>query len=469
MIFHCPRCQAGHSVAVSTVPVDGLPIECRRCAHSFRVDIPPEMADLTVETEDPATAAGVATPFSDVAVAKLEVSAGDDAWTAGGSLLGSATTTPPPEDGPEMTSVGFAPDVTDLALAPEVTSLDPPLQTVVGAQSSHQSTAPFSPDPLPNVALDESPTGPSPGRDASRPPPLPKRSEAEPSSSQMPAIWSPNELPSGEDTRERRDTRDTERAQAPQARPVIDEDALYGPLARRQYAAPAERVAPGAWPDSSELSGAINLGPARWLRTQAERFDKGSLMLKLAILIGPLIVGIAILFIGFNRPRSRAPAAAASFVASVEAPATRIEEPPPEPPAPPEISFVQVDRLRLRASARRRAPTVARLAAGRQVHVLRHRRSWRLVIVEPNGPVGFVKGSALGPDRPLLALARDRAFKGCRTTRRFRTKDCLYKARSSQAACELQCAVDDSLPPDRCQAACQLAFDRCAVRCRRRR
>lgn len=486
MIFHCPRCQAGHSVPVSMIPDGGLPLSCRRCDNTFKVDLPPELSDPALHPDDTpeATRIGVVTPFSEIEIQEVETPAGPDAalWLVGGSSLGEAPADETPANN-EVTTVDGAPEVTDLVLD---ASLSEAADMRPRTASDQRPTIPADAEPLPpgpreagvhpeldetlEVAEDPASTG-AQVKAARRPPPLPPSSEP---AAGTPEVWAPVE---------RSSNLDTERAEAPETLALDEEGSLYGPVARLRYTPPPQpaKGAPRAWADPSELSQPIVRGPVGWLRTKVNKLDGGPLLVKGAVLFGPLVAGLILLAMSWGRlgepERSSTRVERAPDVGRAAAP------PPPAPPPGPYLqgqglpdvpanapeAFVQVDRARMRIAARLKAPVVGRLAAGRAVRVLGQRRKWRLVFVEPDGPVGFVKATVLGSQRPLLALARDRSFEGCGVTSRINRRDCLGDAKSSQAACNLQCSVQSALSVERCKAACQLAFDECASGCRRKR
>ena len=95
-----------------------------------------------------------------------------------------------------------------------------------------------------------------------------------------------------------------------------------------------------------------------------------------------------------------------------------------------------------------------------------------MVLVEPDGPVGFVEERALGATKPVAALADDLAFTQCELG--DRTLDaCLFEAKQQESGCLDRCGDANDPGAVRCREACQVAFDRCTKKCqppkRRRR
>ncbi|MEQ9496349.1 MAG: zinc-ribbon domain-containing protein [Deltaproteobacteria bacterium] len=139
-----------------------------------------------------------------------------------------------------------------------------------------------------------------------------------------------------------------------------------------------------------------------------------------------------------------------------------------DPTAAEGQAYIQAPNTRLRATAAPRGRTVARLAAGQLVQRYDRRGDFALVLVAPDGPVGFVDEGRLGAQKPIVALAEDIAFEGCSST--GSTLDaCLFEAKQKEGACVDGCGADGA----RCREACQIAFERCTRQCqppkRRRR
>ncbi len=433
------------------IPDAGLPLSCRRCKADFQVDLPAALSDPALHSDDrpEPTTVGL-NPFADL----------DD--KKGGAALGPGVRRPeprspeisvevdPPANLHEVTTVGAAPVASDLSVAPEVTTVDSPPQpdaaeTPVEAADAPPEAGEAPPEPglvsetNPSLAL--SPSDPAPQADFV-----------------STAVRSSN-LP-------------TERAPPPAELVLLDDESLLGPLARPRSARLERSPRLRSNPEAVQP-------PPRW---------------RIVVLAVPVAVGLTILALGLARSGSRTmpsvERAATESVAKSTAPAAPLGPPGLEPRAgpggpsmirpvagppkteavdSPDVRYVQIDRLRVRSFMKAKAPPVARLDAGRSVRVIERHRRWCLVMVEPDGPVGFVRAAALGATVPLIALAKERAFDGCRVTRRVDRRRCLVEARSAQAKCDLACLSQPALGPERCKAACQLAFDRCANDCRARR
>ena len=104
-----------------------------------------------------------------------------------------------------------------------------------------------------------------------------------------------------------------------------------------------------------------------------------------------------------------------------------------DPWAPPGHAFVvRSTRVRGEVGGRRGA----RLHLGQRVERLRARDGWVLVLVAPGGPAGFVEADALGPRKPIEALAEQVRFSDCG---RSSGALCRRRARLQRSECRPAC------------------------------
>lgn len=469
MIFHCPACSAGHTVPVSMIPNGGMDMTCRRCSESFVVDVDDpvtEEEDPTVAARAEATAIGVANPYD-------ELVPGAHLITPGGEVFD-------PHDVSEDTEAMLAAedrnsidkptipiDQRRVPLGPDELGVDPELDNTQRFDVDEEAYPTQDPSVIRLDALHEG------GLGASRPPsrpatPEPRRLGSKPSSA---------------------------------ARPPFDPQDLYAKVASGKYekpepskpAAPAPRERAWNEPSSVIFTGG---GPASVLHRLAEWLNRAPLALKVALIVFPVTLGVTLVLTA--GPRSAAPVNEVPPVESTEettvipakpdeasadepeeahepAPAPepepapeRAEVPPPpagfDPPAPEHHAYIQTESTRLRATADRRGRTVARLDAGQLVRRYDTRGDHALVMIEPDGPVGFVAERSLGTLKPIVALADGLAFTGC--TPEERTVDqCLFEAKQQEGTCVDRCGEGETSGVVRCKEACGVAFDRCTRGC----
>ncbi len=143
-----------------------------------------------------------------------------------------------------------------------------------------------------------------------------------------------------------------------------------------------------------------------------------------------------------------------------------------EPDLPPAFEDVEApdgfgyarSELRLRTKVGGRKGS--KVSAGTLLRILEAQQEWLLVLKEPQGPVGFVAADSLDDKKPLVAVAKEFAFSGCRGGKRAKAEQCLSQAETSLTECQLRCG--DPMAP-RCAAACNLAFEDCQRSCRQSR
>ncbi|MCA9553096.1 MAG: hypothetical protein KC933_23870 [Myxococcales bacterium] len=267
-----------------------------------------------------------------------------------------------------------------------------------------------------------------------------------------------------------------------------EEPSVYDRVAEGSYRPPEPRplstaaAAPRAWSEAPQAAS----GPGF-----VARLNAAPLPARVALLVFPVALGLTLLLSRGEEEEPIQIPVGPSEVVAPEAPASPAEaapepvapptfEAPPEPaaealsdhPAPEGYLYVQRRRTPLRAEADAAAAPVARLKAGRLVRVYETQGDWALVLQEPEGPVGFASRDALGPLKPVSALAAEVAFEGCRAARKSERPACLEAAEARVEACQATCPPlggGDVDPGARCQAACNLAFEQCQRGCRKRR
>ncbi len=244
-----------------------------------------------------------------------------------------------------------------------------------------------------------------------------------------------------------------------------------------------------AWnePSDSNILGLSVVARAALALNEAPLAVKGALLIFPLVLAGTLILTAGV----FVEPSIEIPAQKLPTppktplppLAEVTVPAAP-EVPPPEPPDVAEVDFrdraapegymyTQPRRTRIRAEASLAARPIARLKRGRLVRLYQTRGEWVLVMREPNGPAGFVALRDLAAKKPVLTLAREMAFQGCKARRKRDRPRCKKAASAQHLACDRGCGPGESEDPEsslgRCLAACKLAFTRCAKGCSKRR
>lgn len=436
MIFHCPACSAGHSVPVSMIPNGGMEMTCRRCSTSFDVDVedPDDDEDPTVAARAEATAIGVANPYDELV--------GHGAHLIGptGEIFRDASR--PATQDPTLDRPTIPIDTHGIPLGPDEVGVDPEL------------------DNTQRVDVDEDPTHEPSVRTLNTPPPR-RVGPPKPPLDDRPIV-------------------------------VADDD-LYAKVASGRYVAPEPSVAPAAVPRArawNEPSSIVQVGdgPVSRLRRLAEALNAAPLALKVGLIVFPVTLGIALVVTAMTKnvepttiPPPEAAAAAPARVASETERVAEEAAPPaaPEPAAPtgplasdteaPEgYAFVQTAQTKMRSTAARRGRAVARLEAGQLVRRYESKDTFALVLVEPDGPVGFVAEQALGDRKPIAALADALAFDGCSAEDRS-IDECLFGAKSQEDRCVDTCGAANDPSAVRCREACGVAFDRCTRGCQPKR
>jgi predicted Zn finger-like uncharacterized protein len=472
MIFNCPSCQAGHSVPVSMIPNGGMELSCRRCGTAFKVDLPthadepdllakqpegpldqtderpvvddePKTGDL--EREPEATAVGMENPFDEL-VSEGRSSAQVAAFSE--SIHSDSTPSPSPDPADESThdldarrfprtgeherpTMQIANE--PMPLGPDEAGLDPELDSTqrVDVDDDAPLNAPTvaTPAPTPSKAFksDEAPIDDPSSTGAAH------RAAIEPS----PDLY--------------------ERVEAGDYRP--EEPKLKAP----------ETVAPPpkAWNEPSQSAAHVAEKPP--LRRAADALNKAPLPLKVGLSVFPIALGLTLMLTASPPSES-----SAKVEIAVAAPDAAIVEPPVAMDAPVELegdrvaaaghAFVQVDDARLRQKANAKSPVTAKLALGELVKVEPINEEWALVLVEPEGPAGFIPVRLLGPQQSIAKLAADARFEGCESEAGGQIDPCLLGAKQSQDACLTKCGPS-ARPSVRCVEACGVAFDRCVKEC----
>lgn len=425
MIFHCPRCSAGHSVPVSIIPAGGLEMPCRRCNAAFRV------------------------------------SSGDRA------------------DSPRPSAKGA--DETAVTAAAE--GDDSPGAQLGARDPQHDDAAPLGSPP--DV------TAVRPAKPAARDAPAPD-------------VYARVEL--GVRFAEDRPSSGTGSEDRPHSK---------------------------SWDERSDLVDGRGSPWLRRARRWAERLNRAPLALRVALVVFPAALGVALVLTS-NRYRQtggldaakdwmsgsrgvaepvQIPSARAGvdehgeYARAAARPRTKGDPTPeaegaqavaalterapgaPKPieraaaslkgddPAPTGFGFVQVADARLRSIAREDGPIAARLALGTRVREVDRSGDWVLVMVMPDGPAGFLSARLLAATKPIALLAREIAFAGCRSTPERSRDTCLFEGKEQQDTCLQSCGVAGAVPgptggsaggpgsPVRCAEACRVAFDDCARHC----
>jgi len=422
VIFDCPECDAGHNVPASTIPNGGLDVTCRRCGDGF-----------------------VAYPDGHVLRPKKD--------------LGSAVVKP-----------ALDADADDTALAPP--EFDDGEATIEASadelETREQLLAEVLGDPTVDGSVDPTIDGTIDGL-------------GEPTLDAPPVAASENSqssvydlVASGEYT--------------PHAVPAHDEpDAPEPPKAWNEPSAPDLRA----------------LGP---VARAAMALNQAPLAVKAGLLVFPVVLGLTLVLTAPDKgeapieiptqtpaavaaaARARDAAARPAVPSSTVAPSAdpRSEtataprdDPPPahalldDRPAPEGYAYVQGRRVTVRVKASFRARPAGRLKRGRLVRRYDTTGSWALVMVEPNGPAGFVDTRYLGAKKPIATLAKTLAFDACRATSRKARPACRAAAQTQLQQCNEGCGEGQAQDPEsaqgRCEAACALAFDRCTSACNARR
>lgn len=422
MIFNCPSCQAGHSVPVSMIPNGGMELTCRRCGQVFAVDLPSqtlesgptpspleatdEMAQPLPEREPEATTVGIENPFDELS------------RTGQAPLMAPSGQVVPERVEALEESTGTIPQ-TNVPLGPDETGVDPELDNTQRVDVD-----------------DEAPLG-------------------------APTISAPHP--------------------AKVERPPTNPD-LYDRVERGDYVpeepqpkAP-EPPAPKAW---NEPSGSVAAQkPKGPLRILADALNTAPLPLKVGLSVFPVALGLTLILTSSPEvsTSTKVEIAATAPDAGAESPApTRVTMPPPgspspvaptfeDLPAPEGHAYVQVDDARLRAKAQAKSPAVAKLEVGALVRLHPGTDDWALVVVEPEGPAGFLPKQLLGPVQPLAKLAALMAFERCEVPPGASVDPCLYDAKESQELCTERCGGVGKAPI-RCVEACGAAFDLCTKQC----
>ncbi len=508
MIFHCPACSAGHTVPVSMIPNGGMDMTCRRCSESFLVDVDEpdvEEEDPTVAARAEATAIGVANPYDElVPGAHLISPAGEvfdphDASDDTEAIV-AAEDRPPTHDKPTIPI-----DQRRIPLGPDELGVDPELDNTQRFDVDEEEYPTQDPSVIRLDALDAG------GLGASRPP------------SPRPATPPPRRVGSKPKSSVARPPFDSQDLYAKVASGKYERPEP----SKAEAAVPRER----AWNEPSSLI--LTGGSSSRLRRFAERLNQAPLALKVALIVFPVTLGLTLVLTaggkmspediasvdstetirvgadgrtersgeanGADREREAEARTGDARSATGDLGADSDAAPDPEPdrepdrsaagaptrtdptgplppsfdrPAPPDHAYVQAANARLRATASRRGRTVARLDAGQLVRRYDAKGDYALVLVEPDGPVGFVAERSLGASKPIVALADDLAFEGC--SPEGRTVDtCLFEAKQKEGTCVDRCGATGDPSAVRCKEACGVAFDRCTRGCqppkRRRR
>lgn len=518
MIARCPKCKAGHNLPATTVHEGGIEITCRRCGEAFLVspDGGPGPVERTrVETENPfdealegsdlrertaaaqfdsfptrqddlEAEAGDQAPQSDdldVAARSAEVPSEDleDSYGAGAatdqgsergkSLVGITERAPTPvhrnqdERPTDSPTMRFASHAAHDALGLQSAVAMPQVGAAPVPVVSHAST---SPEPAATDPRRESPARSPPSRplgagttgasvECGLPVELAGVTSVEDVSGQVGAIEILRRLP------------------------LIVKLALatIPPLAGLLLVVVAHR-----WPHADAVRITATPSPVLGPATPDEPGRPGTPSPAPPVTGGR--VG-AVLPISNPPPSPRAalPSTAAPPPRSATATAARPIAPaappgpdlgglhvPDDPRAREGHAYVQVAGAPLRATTSAEGPLVATLEAGTLVKNYDGFGDFRLVVVVPSGPAGFVCSTLLGDDKPVVRLAKEIGFGHCAEGERVPLDTCLYQAKQRDDDCLRMCATvahDDSISGNRmarCAEACGIAFSDCQRECR---
>ncbi|MEQ8272204.1 MAG: zinc-ribbon domain-containing protein [Deltaproteobacteria bacterium] len=525
MIFHCPACSAGHTVPVSMIPNGGMDMTCRRCSASFLVDVDEpavvEEEDPTVAAKAEATAIGVANPYDELVPDAQLIRPGgelldlDDSSDDTEALVAA-------EDRARSADKPTIPiDHKRVPLGPDEVGVDPEIDNTQRFDVEEEDVPTYEPDVIGMQDIDGGGLGTSRPPSRRAPTPEPRKlggSKPPPSSSTTRPPFDRDDLyakvASG-------------RYEKPEAPP---EPASNVPR-ERAWNEPSSLIFTGAGSDSALRRFAEWLNRAPLPLKVALIVFPVTLGLTLVLTAGPkrgepVDVGAVGSVDSTQTSPSEVPGpgpgpgpeagtgsgsgkgsgsdsdtgsdsdsdsdtgsdsgsdsdsdSGSDSDTDADAVARSRSGPGPEPgPGPGALRFrdptaaegqayIQAPNTRLRATAAPRGRTVARLGAGQLVQRYDRRGEFALVLVAPDGPVGFVDEGRLGARKPVVALAEDIAFEGCSST--GSTLDaCLFAAKQKEGACVDGCGADGA----RCREACQIAFERCTRQCqppkRRRR
>lgn len=144
---------------------------------------------------------------------------------------------------------------------------------------------------------------------------------------------------------------------------------------------------------------------------------------------------------------------------------------PGDAPAPEGRAYVQMERARLRSEPSETAEATGRLELGQIVRTYDRVDAFVLVMAEPKGPAGFISEKLIDAKKPIALLAKEIAFQACEVTTEYTKDDCLYQGKQQHDACIEACGVaisggggEDS-PTVRCAEACKVAFNECQRSC----
>lgn len=125
--------------------------------------------------------------------------------------------------------------------------------------------------------------------------------------------------------------------------------------------------------------------------------------------------------------------------------------------------YVAKDRAALRSVAIGKGKLIARLSIGTEVEVLREMSTRRLIMILPEGPVGFINSEELVAEIPLEVLGRSMGYQPCRVEPEDLDGDCLSAAKERLDLCLDDCKNKEGT---RCDAACMNGFDQCIEGCK---
>jgi hypothetical protein len=285
------------------------------------------------------------------------------------------------------------------------------------------------------------------------------------------------------------------------------------PMSEERAAPPIERSVRGkAWNEPSKRARPHRTGALSPARRMAEHLNRSPLAVKVALVVLPAALGLALVLISARNPQPDPVEIAVPRVVqngehpAVEPPAIeapKVEPPKAEPPKaeaakaetpktePPRTepqkrgddpatdgyAYVIVDHARLRALAETEAPLTAKLELGQLVKTFDHVGPWVLVMAVPEGPAGFISDRLLGSRKPIALLAKEIDFPGCATGDDVSRDECLARGKQAHEACLQGCGVAnapegagaaeeaESSPVVRCAEACRVAFMECQRAC----
>lgn len=224
-------------------------------------------------------------------------------------------------------------------------------------------------------------------------------------------------------------------------------------------------------------------------RRAAAIFNRTPLAFKVALVVFPLTLGVALMFTsnGAQTPpkvdvvKIEIPAAATASAEDAPPPSEEVAAAkeaaapkrkialPGDAPAPADHAYVQVDRARLRGEPGESGEPSGRLELGTLVRIYERVDQFALVMAQPKGPAGFISEKLIGAKKPIALLAKEIAFAACEVTEEYNLDDCLYQGKQQHDACLEACGVavgggEDS-PTVRCAEACKVAFNECQRSC----